>query len=70
MSLLPKSVVETSWQREQVAVHEVPAEHAFVVTLGIHRRDVHVNSARAAFLSLVRSAPRTDRGPELALALA
>jgi LysR family transcriptional regulator, cell division regulator len=56
VTLMPRSVVDASPRRKELAVHALPVEEALVETLFIRRRDGFVSSALAAFVDEARPA--------------
>lgn len=52
ITLLPKSLIETTIRDNRVAIHELPKREAVVDTVFIRRRDAFASSALAAFLAL------------------
>jgi DNA-binding transcriptional LysR family regulator len=55
VTLLPRGLIGTVWQRPQVAVHTLPERAGEVVTVFIRRRDTLASSALSAFVARTRS---------------
>jgi DNA-binding transcriptional LysR family regulator len=56
VTLLPRALAEVARRADQVGMHPLPAEDAFVDTVFVRRRDGYVSSALSAFISAVRPA--------------
>ena len=63
ITLLPRSVVDRMWDKDDVSVHPLPRLEAQVQTLFIRRRDLFASSALVAFLDCARPKPARARGP-------
>jgi DNA-binding transcriptional LysR family regulator len=57
VTLLPRALIGPVWSGGRIAIHAVPARDGLVETVFIRRRDGHVSSALAAFLTMVVAKP-------------
>jgi len=62
ITLLPRSLLERLWHKQQVSVHELPKSEAQVATLFARRRDAFQSSALNAFLACAAAAAFPPRG--------
>jgi DNA-binding transcriptional LysR family regulator len=63
ITLLPRSVVDRMWDKDDVSVHPLPRSESQVQTLFVRRRDSFASSALVAFLDCARPKPARARGP-------
>lgn len=56
VTLLPRALVGPVCEEGRVAVHTLPPADALVETVFVRRRDAHLSSALAAFLTMLRPA--------------
>jgi DNA-binding transcriptional LysR family regulator len=54
VTLLPRALVQNARRADQVGVHALPPEDAFVDTVFVRRRDGYVSSALSAFIAVMR----------------
>ena len=62
VTMLPRSVLDIAWQREQVMVHALPDAHGRAETLFVRHREAYVTRALQAFIATTRKGahPRRD----------
>lgn len=63
ITLLPRSLVERVWHKDQVSLHALPKAEAQVATLFARRRDAFASSALIAFLQCVAAPASAHGGP-------